>query len=89
MAAESPGLRTRQRSDHVRVPDQPTLSQASHDAYPREDGRWRPSGEAVGGAIAGGVAGGYAFGPFGALVGMFVGAAIAVGTTRHFAIRAH
>jgi hypothetical protein len=86
MAAESPGLQTTQRSDHVRASEErPLIAPRSSTGIP-EDGRWRPSGEAVGGAIAGGVAGGYALGPFGALVGIFVGAGFAIWTVRYFTI---
>jgi hypothetical protein len=84
MLAESTDRSMTQESDHMKAHDR-YPSRARDDARAsREDGRWRPSSEAVGGAIAGGVAGAFTFGPIGALVGMFAGAAIAVATTRHF-----
>jgi hypothetical protein len=84
MTAETTRPRTEQREDHVRASDQQLPRNPRGGTAVQADGRWYPSGEAVGGAIAGGIAGSFAFGPLGALVGMFVGAALAVATTRYF-----
>src|SRR4051794_29760797 len=84
MSAKPPDLTAQQRSDPVRASDPRILKDSRRATLVPDGARWHPSGEAVGGAIAGGVVGGTIFGPIGAIAGMLVGAAIAVGTTRHF-----